>query len=157
MWETKKASSVKNLPQALLFLVKFEHSTFAEPYRIVNNVEPITDGGETFMPFSFAFIPNTQGEQSGASIVLSNVDREIASALKGATTNENIVCTVEIANVEKVAETFYINREPMGVYEVYAPTITKDAVSMNLNLRLSLEYNVGSLRYSPTNFPNIYA
>lgn len=155
-YENIKSAFSRQLGRGVHVLVEFSHSKFTDTFRLIDNTESVLVEGDTFEPYPFKFVQSTQGETSGASIILSNIDRTIVNELKKATDNESIVCTVWIANVEKVGDTLNVDRYSAGTFEVFSPVVTIDSTSLSLNLRISLDYNVGSLRYSPVLFRNLY-
>ena len=153
--ELIKSAFSRDLGRSIKILAEFSHSQFDETFRIVDNTEAITIDGDTFSPYPFKFIQNSQGETQGATLALSNVDRNIARQIKKATTNENIVCKIWICQIEK-DDVLNVERYESGTFEVFSPVITKEATAINLNLRVSIEYNVGTVRYNTNLFPNLY-
>lgn len=154
--ELKKSAASRNLGRGINILLEFSHSAWTETFKFIDNTESITVDSDTYEPFPFKFTQNAQGETSGSSIVLANVDRTIARQIKLATGNESIQCRVYICHVEQDNTTIVGERLDRGLYEVFNPTITTESITMNLNLRLSLNFNASSLRYNPSVFRNIY-
>jgi len=155
-YELVKSAFSRQLGRGVNILVEFSHSQFTSTFRLCDNTAPITTAEGTFEPFPFKYVLNTQGETQGASIVLGNIDRQVAREIRRATNNESIVCRVWIANIEKIDGNITASTYDAGTFEVFTPTITPETVTLNLNLRLSLEFNQGKLRYNQTNFPNLY-
>lgn len=89
-------------------------------------------------------------------LALSNVDRNLANELRNATDNENIICRIWVANVEKQGDTVNVERIDAGTFEVFSPVVTKEVTTFTLNLRVSLNYNISTVRYNPNLFPNLY-
>lgn len=154
--ELIKSAFSRQLGRSVKVMVEFSHSQFSQTFRIVDNTEAITVSGDTFEPYPFSFVANTQGETQGGSIVLSNVDRTIAGEIRNATDNESIVAQVWVANVESNGTDINVERVEAGTFEVFSPVINKQSITLNLNLRISLEYNLGTVRYNPNLFPNLY-
>lgn len=154
--ELIKSAFSRSLGRSVKVMVQLSHSQFSQTYRIIDNTEAVTVDGDTFEPYPFGFVANSQGETQGAKLVLSNIDRRIASEIRAATDNENIVCQVWICQLEKQNGTVNAERYDAGTFEVYSPVVTKDATTLTLNLRISIEFNLGTIRYNPTLFPNLY-
>lgn len=155
-FELIKSAFSRQLGRSVKVMVEFSHSKFTETFRIIDNTEAVTVSGDTFNPYPFKFIANAQGQTQGGSIVLSNVDRNIAGEIRSATDNETIVATVWIAHLESDGTTINVERVSAGVFEVFSPVITKQSITLTLNLRVSLDYNMGTIRYNPNLFPNLY-
>lgn len=154
--ELIKSAFSRFLGRSVKVMVELSHSEFTQTYRMIDNTEEVTVDGDTFKPYAFKLINNAQGETQGARLVLSNIDRSVASEIRNATTNENIVCRVWIAHLEKKDGVINIERHDAGTFEVYSPVVTKDSTSMTLNLRISINYNLGTYRYTKNFFPNLY-
>lgn len=153
--ELKKSAASRNLGRGIYILLELSHSKFDQTYRMIDNTESVTFGADTFEPFPFKFVPSTQGETSGASVALSNIDREISRQIKNATDNENITCKVWVCQIENNGQ-LNAQRTDNGEFEVESVLVNKDAVTLSLNMRISINYNASSQRFSPSVFRNLY-
>ena len=154
--EMIKSAFSRKLGRSVKFLVEISHPNLSKTYRIIDNTEAVTVDGDTFNPYPFKFLQNAQTETQGARLALSNVDRNLANELRNATDNENIICRIWVANVEKQGDTVNVERIDAGTFEVFSPVVTKEVTTFTLNLRVSLNYNLSTVRYNPNLFPNLY-
>jgi len=154
--EMIKSAFSRKLGRSIKVLLQFEHSGLSQTFRLVDNTEAVEYNGNTFNPYPFKFVANSQGETQGARLVLSNVDRTLANEIRNVTDNESIICSVWVAQIEKDGDTLNVDAHPAGVFEVQGIVVKKDATSMVLNLRVSLEFNLSTVRYNPNLFPNLY-
>ena len=95
----------------------------------------------------------SQTEQQGTQIILSNVQNVAGNLIKETiNTNENITMQLYLVNRElETAEKY-----DKGLFEIFEPQITNEAISATINLRHSFNVNCGSIRYNKQLFPNLY-
>ena len=67
-----------------LVLVTIEHAELTAPIRVVNNTQNITSGGDDYIAFPFdVTLPDSREDApSAARLVIDNVSREIAEAIR---------------------------------------------------------------------------
>lgn len=83
---TQAALERTQAPDALLAFLTIEHSSLAQPIRVVSDVLPYVVGGQTFegMPFEFQLLAEEESAPS-TQLRIQNVDRKIGQALRLAT------------------------------------------------------------------------
>lgn len=152
-FEIDKSAFSNYTPNQILFLVEFTHSDFSQQFNFVNNTSAITVDGDTYEPFPFIFNIPTQGETQGTSLSLANIDRQIASEIKDTVySNESVLAQLYLCHVEDNTP----ERFDLGIFEVLTTKLTKDVVNLGLNQRISLGFNLGTIRYSQRIFKNLY-
>ena len=79
-----------------LVLITIDHDDLAQPIRVVNNTEDITSNGETFVGFPFDItLPDAREDAPPrARLVIDNVSREIAQAVRTITSAPTV--TIEV-------------------------------------------------------------
>jgi len=67
-----------------LVLVTIDHADLSQPIRVVNNTEDVTSGGDTYVAFPFDItLPDAREDAPPrARLVIDNVSREIAEAIR---------------------------------------------------------------------------
>ncbi len=152
-FELDKNSFSRYLGRGICFLIELSHRSWNQVYYLTNNTQKVELDGKTYEPYPFDIVLPSQTEQQGTQIVLSNVQNLAANLINQTVySNENIKMQLYLANVENdVAEKF--NK---GMFEIFSPQISSEAVSANINLRHSFEVNCGSMRYNRQLFPNLF-
>lgn len=152
-FELDKNSFSRYLGRGVCFLIELSHSSWDETYYLCNNTKPVTIGETTYQPYPFDIVMPSQTEQQGTTIVLSNIQNLAANLIQQTVnSNENIIMQLYIANVElETAE-----KLDKGLFEIFNPTITNEAIQANINLRHSFNINCGSVRYNRQLFPNLF-
>lgn len=152
-FELDKNSLTRQLGRSVNLLIELSHSYFEQTYYFINNTKAINIDGQEYMPFPFDLTLPAQTENVGTQITISNVDTEISRQIKKTVfSNENIVLKLYIANIE----TDFAEKIDFGIYEITEPTITLEGISAEINIRHSLNFNVGTIRYNRQLFPNLY-
>lgn len=152
-FELDKNSYSRYLGRNVNFLIKLSHSSWDKDYYLINDTQSLELDGIIYEPYPFDITMPSQTEQQGSQIVFSNV-QSLASNLIRQTvlSNENIVMELYLVNRELEAAEKY----DKGIFEIFAPQITNEAVSANINIRHSFNINCGSIRYNKQLFPNLY-
>ena len=152
-FELDKNSFSRYLGRGVCFLIELSHSLWDKTYYLCNNTKEVTIDGVTYQPYPFDIVMPSQTEQQGTTIVFSNIQNLAANLIKQTVdSNENILLLLYIANIEmETAERF-----DKGLFEIFAPQITNEAIQANINLRHSFEINCGSMRYNRQLFPNLF-
>ena len=152
-FELDKNSFSRYLGRGVCFLIELSHSLWDETYYLCNNTKEVTIDGIIYQPYPFDIVMPSQTEQQGTTIVFSNIQNLAANLIKQTVdSNENILLQLYIANIEmETAERF-----DKGLFEIFAPQITNEAIQANINLRHSFEINCGSMRYNRQLFPNLF-
>lgn len=152
-FELDKNSFSRYLGRGVCFCIELSHSSWNETYYLCNNTKEVIINGTTYKPYPFDIVMPSQTEQQGTQVVFSNVQNLAANLInQTVNSNENIVLQLYITNVESgIAEK--INK---GIFEIFNPQITNEAIQANINLRHSFEINCGSMRYNRQLFPNLF-
>ena len=152
-FELDKNSFSRYLGRNVKLLIELSHSLWNETYYLINDTKELMLDGTTYQPYPFDIVLPSQTEQQGTQIVLSNVQNLAANLIQQTiSSNENITLQLYIVNVEsETAEKF-----DKGLFEVFNPQITNEAISANINLRHSFDINCGSMRYNKQLFPNLF-
>ena len=156
-FEIYKSAVSRYLGRSLNYIVEFSHSAWDNPYRLINNTTQIEYEGETYTPYPFQITLPTQGQDEGTSIILSNIDDELMQLFEQTIySNENIICTLYLVQLEKVQSGILVDAEPKGTFEVVSAAATVDALNLGLDFKSCLPYNLGVYRFNQTNFGNLY-
>lgn len=152
-FELNKNAFSNYVPNQILFLVEFSHSEFKQTYFITNNTSNILVNNNTYEPFPFVFNIPAQGETQGSNLTLSNIDRQITQEISSIIlSNENILAQIHLCLIEdNTPEVFNL-----GLFEIFTSDISKETVILGINQRVSLGFNVGTIRYSQRLFSNLY-
>lgn len=152
-FELDKNSFSRYLGRGVCFCIELSHSSWNETYYLINNTKPLTLDGHTYQPYPFDIILPAQTEQQGTQIVFSNIQNLAANLVRQTVdSNENITLQLYVVNVESETAEKY----DKGLFEIFGPQITTEAVQANINLRHSFDINCGSMRYNRQLFPNLF-
>ena len=152
-FELDKNSYSRYLGRNVNFLIELSHSAWNQTFYLINDTKSLELDGNTYKPYPFDLTMPSQTEQQGTQIILSNVHNIAGNLIKETiNTNENIVMQLYLVNRElETAEKY-----DKGLFEIFEPQITNEAISANINLRHSFNVNCGSIRYNKQLFPNLY-
>lgn len=152
-FELDKNSYSRYLGRNVNFLIELSHSVWNQTYYLINDTKSLELDGITYEPYPFDLTMPSQTEQQGTQIILSNVQNVAGDLIKETiNTNENITMQLYLVNRElETAEKY-----DKGLFEIFEPQITNEAISANINLRHSFNVNCGSIRYNKQLFPNLY-
>lgn len=152
-FELDKNSYSRYLGRNVNFLIELSHSVWSQTYYLINDTKSLELDGITYEPYPFDLTMPSQTEQQGTQIILSNVQNVAGNLIKETiNTNENITMQLYLVNRElETAEKY-----DKGLFEIFEPQITNEAISANINLRHSFNVNCGSIRYNKQLFPNLY-
>lgn len=155
-FELIKSAYSRYLGRFEFFLLELDHPNWAQTYFFINNNEPLTIEGQEYTGLPFAFTLNTQGETSGSTLSIANIDRQIAQKLKEAIGNDDLTCKVSLCHFENADGVVKTDVEFKGEFLVVNTQINIEQIDLALNLRISLDFNVSTIRYNKQRFPNIY-
>lgn len=141
--------------------VKFTHSQFTEDIHVINNTEDVTFEGNVYEVLPFVFNPESRGEKGAGNLTISNISQELLDPILEAQQkpNEEIGAHIYLLNVNRDTDTgeFIITSTDFGEYVLNLAELSKEVISATVFLRSSLGYNQGKLRFTPQQFPNLYA
>lgn len=144
-FELDKNSFSRSLGRIFCKAVEISHPDLSQIYYLTNDLKELVINGNTYIPFPFDTILPSQTEQQGTQIVLSNVNNMVAKELNSiVNSNEPLICKL-----------YFINREEndaiqilAGIFEITEPIVTNESITATMNIRHSLEYNIGTIRYN---------
>ncbi len=152
-FELDKNSFSRFLGRSVNLAIELSHSLWDKTYTLINDTKPLELDGILYEPFPFDLVLPSQTEQQGTQVVLSNI-HNLAANLIQQTVNSNENITMQLYLINR--ETENAEKIDKGLFEIYAPKITNDVVSANINLRHSFNINCGSIRYNRQLFPNLF-
>jgi hypothetical protein len=137
-----------------LYLVKIEGEGF-DPLYFVDNTEPVVSGGNEHIPCGFRVTLPTQdddGNSRACRIEMDNVDRRIAEVVEE-TIGARIILTVSVVMAQNpdVIETGPFKFVLRNV------SISKETVSAELYDFYIYDRNLPGIRYTPQDFPGLFA
>jgi hypothetical protein len=137
-----------------LYLVKLEAEDMA-PLYLVDNTEPVISSGATYIPCAFkCTLPeqNDDGTSKPCRIEIDNTDRRIAEIAEE-TVNARITVSISVvmAHSPDIIETGPLRFILRNV------TISKETVQAELYDFYMYDRNLPGLRYSPQDFPGLFA
>lgn len=135
-----------------LALITIEHDDLAEPIRVVNNTENITSGGDLYIgfPFDITLPDSREDAPSRAQLVIDNVSREIAQAVRTITSPPTV--TIEIVRaadpdtIELVWPFFSLRNVKWDAMKVSGELVFEDFTNE--------PYPAGV--FSPASFPGLF-
>ena len=152
--DAKKEISKDETAAVFLYLVKIEADGF-DPLYFVDNTETITSNGIEYLPCAFRCVlpeQNDDGTSKPCRIELDNVDRRIAEIVEQTVTVQIILtASVVMAQNPDVIETGPLRFILRNV------SISKETVSAELYDFYLYDRNLPGLRYSPMDFPGLFA
>ncbi|MCL4715450.1 MAG: DUF1833 domain-containing protein [Hyphomonadaceae bacterium] len=99
------AIAAEETDEVFLVLVGIDHVDLVQPIRVVNNVEPVDSGGETYVGLPFEIELPDEGERPGeARLSVDNVDRRIVEALRTVQSAPTVEIKVVLASQPDVIE-----------------------------------------------------
>jgi len=138
--------------EVFLILLEILHADLPAPIRVVNNSVSIVSGGDTYLPFPFEIdLPSdTDDVITTARLTISNVDRQIVSAVRSITTSPIATITIVLASSPDTVE--------VGPYEFTLSDVTYDAdkVTGTLTFDDALDLRIPADRFRPSLFPGLF-
>ena len=131
-----------------LTLATLTHPSFAQPIRLVDNVDDITSRSEVFKAFPFRIVlPIDDGETDReVSIEFDNVSLELIDEIRTVTDPIDVKLEMVLASAPNQVQ---IELSELKIRQVeYSPTVVNCKLTMDDFLGAALT----SERYTPTNF-----
>lgn len=152
-FELDKNSFSRYLGRSIVILLELSHSEFEQTYYLINDTRALTIEDITYQPFPFDITLPSQTEQDGTTFTFSNINNYVANILSSViSNNENILMQIYLCNREsEVAD-----KIDFGLYEIFEPTISNDVATAKINIRHSLNYNIGTITYNKNLFQNLF-
>jgi hypothetical protein len=137
-----------------LHLLKLEAEGIA-PLYLVDNTEPVTSNGVTYTPCAFKCVlpsQNDDGTSKPCRIEIDNTDRRIAEIAEK-TVNVQITLTVSVVMAQNPDVT---EAGPLR-FILRNISISKETAQAELYDFYVYDRNLPGLRYSPRDFPGLFA
>ncbi|MDR1506575.1 MAG: DUF1833 domain-containing protein [Treponema sp.] len=155
MTEDAKREIVKSETAAVfLYLLKLEAAGF-EPLYFVDNTEKVISGGIEYIPCGFRCVlpqQNDDGTSKPCRIEIDNVDRRIAEVIEE-TIHAEVILT---ASVIMAQNPDVIETGPLR-FILRNVSVSKEIVSAELYDFYIYDRNLPGLRYTPQDFPGLFA
>jgi hypothetical protein len=155
MTENARREIVKDETSAVfLYLIKLEAEGI-DPLYLVDNTQPITSNGITYTPCAFKCVLPEQtddGTSKACRIEIDNVDRRIAEIAEE-TIGVQVTLTVSVIMAQ---DTDLIETGPLR-FVLRNISISKETVQAELYDFYIYDRNLPGLRYSPQDFPGLFA
>jgi hypothetical protein len=151
---TKRELLREETAAVFLHLLKLEADGM-DPLFLVDNTEPVTSGGTVYIPCAFKCVLPEQGEDGASKpcrIEIDNVDRRIAE-IAAKTVNTQVVVSVSVVMAQNpdVADLGPLRFILRNV------SVSKESVQAELYDFYVYDRNLPGLRYSPQDFPGLFA
>ena len=93
---SQQALYAQETEKVFLVLLTIDHDDFASPFRLVNNTEDVTSGGDLYVafPFKLELPADSDNEPPEATLSIDNVDRQIVNLVRSISTSADV--TIEI-------------------------------------------------------------
>jgi hypothetical protein len=155
MTEEAKREAIRGETAAVfLHLLKLEAEGIS-PLYLVDNTEPVTSNGISYTPCAFKCVLPTQnddGTSKPCRVEIDNVDRRIAEIAEE-TVNTQITLTVSVVIAQNPD---VIEAGPLR-FILRNVNISKETVQAELYDFYVYDRNLPGLRYSPQDFPGLFA
>jgi hypothetical protein len=155
MTENAKREIIRDETAAVfLYLVKLEAEGM-DPLYLVDNTEPVTANGVTYIPCAFRCVLPEQGDDGASKpcrIEIDNVDRRIAEAAEE-TVHTQVTLTVSVVMAQSPD---MIETGPLR-FILRNISVSRETVQAELYDFYVYDRNLPGGRYSPLDFPGLFA
>jgi hypothetical protein len=147
-----QAALAENTAEVFLMLLTFNHETFAEPIRLVNNLEDITSRGNVYMAFPFSLaLPVDDGDSlPTVEISCENASLELIDELRSLVSPMSVTLELILASTPDYIE--------QSIADMRVSGIEYDA--QNLKLTANIDDLLNTIfpkeRYLPSNFAGLF-
>lgn len=102
----KQSLFAQETGEVFLLLLTINHASLAQPIRVVNNLENVVSGGNTYIAFPFQItLPQDREDQPPKMrLAIDNVDRSIVTAVRTLTSPPTITLDVVLASQPNTIE-----------------------------------------------------
>jgi hypothetical protein len=142
----------QNSSDPFLILLTFDHSSFVEAFRVVNNSVAITSNGNVFEPYPFKItLPVEDGETArSVKIEIDNTSLELIDELRSIT--DFIDVKVEMI-LSSLPNTIQMSLEELKIQSI---SYNVNTVSLNLVLDDFMNVEVIDEKYNPDKYPGLF-
>lgn len=138
-----------------LMCVTISHSSFASPYYLVYNNEPLQRAIAEFEPFAFqlALAPESEDALPQVQMTIDNIDRKILQAIRTLPAGERVSMTMEVvlASQPDVVEVGPVN------YKFLSIDFDQAQITGTLGFDDDLLNTTLGQTYTPVNSPGVFA
>jgi len=135
-----------------LMLLTLNHSSFPEPFRLVNNTVDVVSRGDIFTAYPFDFVlPVDDGETiRQVSLTMDNISLELITEIRKITSPMSVKLEMVVASVPDSVQIELDNLELRNIQ--YDKNKIKGTVLMDDFLSTSLDAE----KYAPSTFPGLF-
>lgn len=135
----------------ILVVLDINHSSLANPIRVVNNNQNIVYNGNTYLASSFRFTPPAQeeGELRRATLSISNVDRSLITLVRSITTSPTVT-----ANVVFVGATVEREAGPWD-FDLFDVSYNAETITGTLVYNFKPKQTLSTVRVTFRDFPSL--
>ena len=135
-----------------LNLLVISHSSWAVPYRFVDNMEDITSRGDLYTAYGFTIQipPETSDELPRVELVVDNVALLLIAAIEALQTPPDVTLEIVLADTPDVVE-----RGPWN-FKIRQVTYDLTAIKTELTYEALTSEPFPYLRFTPTNFAGLF-
>lgn len=139
------------IQEVIVVTLDIDHSSLAEPIRVVNNIQDIEWNGNLYEAASFKFKPPSQeeGELSRATLTMSNIDRRLIETVRSINSAPTIT-----ANIVFVGATVEREAGPW-IFDLSEVNYNAQSLSGSLSLNIKPKQTLSTIRVSFNNFPGL--
>ena len=138
-----------------LMCVTISHSSFATPYRLVFNTEPLQRALGEYEPFAFqlALAPETEDQMPQVQMTIDNIDRKILRAILTLPAGERVSMSMEVvlASQPDVVEVGPVD------YKFLSINFDQAQITGTLGFDDDLFNVTLGQTYTPVNSPGVFA
>ena len=142
--------------EVFLMCITISHSSFADPYRLVNDLTPLARMSGSFEPFAFQLaLPGENDDQPPqVQMTIDNVDRKILQAIRTLPAGERVAVALEVV-LEASPDTVEV-----GPVDLKILAVNYDLATITATLGLDddiLNTAFPGASYTPVNSPGVFA
>jgi hypothetical protein len=152
--EAKREITRDETAAVFLHLLKLEAEGI-EPLHLVDNTEPVVSGGVAYIPCAFKCVlpeQNDDGTSKPCRIEIDNADRRIAEIAEE-TVSARITLTVSVVMAQNPD---VVEAGPLR-FILRNVSVSRETVQAELYDFYVYDRNLPGLRYSPRDFPGLFA
>ena len=141
-----------NTDECLLFLIEIDHSSWANPVRIVNNNIDIVSNGDTYTAFPVEItLPSEHQDKTATSrLRVCNVDRQMVSLFDALSSSPSVTVSVVLGPTPDTSEA----GPGKSTLEDY--TYTKEAIEGVLSHENLMDKSFPSGTFSPGEYEGLF-
>lgn len=141
-----------NTDEVFLFLLTFNHPSFAEPIRLVNNLDNITSNGHEFtaFPLDLALPMDDSDSLPSVQITVQNASLELVDEIRSIQSPMSMKLELILASTPNTIE---VSIENMRIASIQ---YDKQTIQMTCTVDDLLNTAFPKEKYLPSNFPALF-